>query len=47
VAQLLGGNIEAARASFRRAIALLQEQGRGSEAQQLRSQAGGLVKLEV
>ena len=47
VAQLLGGNIEAARASFRRTIALLQEQGRGSEAQQLRSQAGGLVKLEV
>ncbi|MCP9851074.1 glycosyltransferase [Cyanobium sp. Morenito 9A2] len=47
VAQLLGGNIDASRASFRRAIALLEHQGRGKEAGQLRVQAGAMVKLEA
>jgi tetratricopeptide (TPR) repeat protein len=47
VAQLLGGNIDASRASFRRAIELLVSQGRQQEAQQLRSQAGAMVKLEA
>jgi tetratricopeptide (TPR) repeat protein len=47
VAQLLGGNIAAARESFRLAIQLLVDQGRGDAAQQLRQQASQLVKLEV
>jgi tetratricopeptide (TPR) repeat protein len=47
VAQLLGGNISAARDSFRQAIQLLTQQGRSGEAQQLRQQAGQLVKLEA
>lgn len=47
VAQLLGGNIDASRASFRRAIELLVSQGRHQEAQQLRAQAGAMVKLEA
>ena len=47
VALLLGGNIEGARSSFRQAITLLQTQGRKAEAQQLRQQAGALVKLEA
>lgn len=44
-AQLLGGNIEAARGSFRTAIALLRQQGRANEADRLRQQAGAIVKL--
>lgn len=47
VAQLLGGGIEGARASFRRAIELLRSQGRHREAEQLRSEAGAIVKLEA
>jgi tetratricopeptide (TPR) repeat protein len=47
VALLLGGDIEGARSSFRQAIGLLLEQGRDSEATQLRQQAGALVKLEA
>ncbi|MFZ9952455.1 MAG: glycosyltransferase [Vulcanococcus sp.] len=47
VALLLGGDIAGARSSFRQAIALLQRQGRGSEAEQLQQQAGQLVKLEA
>jgi tetratricopeptide (TPR) repeat protein len=47
VAQLLGGNIDACRGSFRRAIELLVSQGRHQEAQQLRSEAGAMVKLEA
>jgi tetratricopeptide (TPR) repeat protein len=46
VALLLGGDIEGARSSFRQAIALLNQQGRSSEAAQLRQQAGAMVKLE-
>ena len=47
VALLLGGDIDGARSGFRQAITLLQQQGRGGEAEQLRQQAGQLVKLEV
>ncbi len=47
VAQLLGGNIDAARASFRRAISLLTQQGRQQEAEQLRQQAGSMLRLEA
>ena len=46
VALLLGGDIDGARSSFRQAIALLSQQGRSSEAAQLRQQAGAMVKLE-
>jgi tetratricopeptide (TPR) repeat protein len=46
VALLLGGDIAGARAGFGRAIALLQAQGRSSEAQALRQQAGAMVKLD-
>ena len=46
VALLLGGDIDGARSSFRQAIALLNQQGRSSEAAQLRQQAGAMVKLE-
>jgi len=46
VALLLGGDIDGARNSFRQAIALLNQQGRSSEAAQLRQQAGAMVKLE-
>jgi len=46
VASLLGGDIDAARSGFRQAIRLLQQQGRRDEAEQLRQQAGQLVKLE-
>ena len=46
VASLLGGDIDGARSGFRQAIRLLQEQGRRDEAEQLRQQAGQLVKLE-
>ena len=47
VALLLGGDIDGARSGFSRAIALLQAQGRGSEAQALRQQAGAMVKLDA
>ena len=47
VALLLGGDIIGARQSFRQAIQLLVLQGRGDEAEQLRQQAGQLVKLEA
>jgi tetratricopeptide (TPR) repeat protein len=46
VACLLGGDLEAARTGFSRAIALLEAQGRGGEARSLRQQAGAMVKLE-
>ena len=46
VCLLLGGDIPGARSGFSRAIALLQQQGRGQEAEALRQQAGTLVKLE-
>jgi tetratricopeptide (TPR) repeat protein len=46
VALLLGGDIDGARSSFRQAISLLNQQGRTSEAEQLRQQAGAMVKLE-
>jgi Flp pilus assembly protein TadD len=46
VALLLGGDIEGARSSFRQAISLLNQQGRRNEAEQLRQQAGAMVKLE-
>ena len=47
VALLLGGDIEAARNSFRSAIQLFIDQGREQEAQALRSKAQGLVKLDA
>ncbi len=47
VAQLMGGHIDAARTSFRRAITLLRRQGRLEEAEGLRRQAGALVRLEA
>ena len=47
VALLLGGDIDGARTGFNRAIALLQAQGRNSEAQALRQQAGAMVKLDA
>ena len=46
VAQLLGGNIDAARSSFLRAIGLLQAQGRADAAEQLRKKVRGVVKLD-
>ena len=46
VAQLLGGNIDAARSSFIRAISLLQAQGDTDTANQLREQVQGIVKLD-
>ena len=46
VAQLLGGNIDAARSSFIRAISLLQAQGQSEAADQLREQVQGVVKLD-
>ncbi|MBM5783559.1 MAG: glycosyltransferase [Cyanobacteria bacterium K_DeepCast_35m_m1_288] len=46
VALLLGGDIDGARSSFRQAMTLLNQQGRSSEAAQLRRQAGAMVKLE-
>ena len=46
-ALLLGGDIAGARSGFQRAIQLLRQQGRGAEAEQLRQQAGQLVKLEA
>ena len=47
VALLLGGDIIGARQGFRQAIQLLLLQGRRDEAEQLRQQAGALVKLEA
>ncbi len=47
VALLLGGDIEGARRGFRRAIDLLESQGRGGEARALTQQAGELVKLDA
>ena len=47
VALLLGGDIIGARQGFRQAIQLLLLQGRRDEAEQLRQQAGELVKLEA
>jgi tetratricopeptide (TPR) repeat protein len=47
VAQLLGGDIEGARTSFRQAISLLGQLGRNDEARRLHQQAGELVKLEA
>ena len=47
VAQLLGGDIEGARASFRQAITLLGQRGRLDEARHLHQQASALVKLEA
>jgi tetratricopeptide (TPR) repeat protein len=46
VACLLGGDLEAARTGFSRAIVLLEAQGRAGEARSLRQQAGAMVKLE-
>ena len=46
VALLLGGDIDGARSSFRQAITLLTQQGRSTEADHLRQQAGAMVKLE-
>ena len=46
VALLLGGDIDGARSSFRQAITLLTQQGRSTEADHLRHQAGAMVKLE-
>ena len=46
VALLLGGDIDGARSSFRQAITLLMQQGRSTEADHLRQQAGAMVKLE-
>ena len=46
MAQLLGGNIDAARSSFIRAINLLQAQGNADAAAQLRERVEGVVKLD-
>ena len=47
VALLLGGDIEGARAGFRTAIGLLQQQGRPDAARSLRDMASGVVKLDA
>jgi Flp pilus assembly protein TadD len=47
VARLLGGDIEAARDGFRKAIELLAAQGRADEARQLRDKIQGIVKLDA
>ena len=46
-ALLLGGDIPGARAGFRRAIALLKDQGQQAEARDLARRAGALVRLEA
>ncbi len=46
VAQLLSGDIAAARASFRLAIALLRQQGQPLAAERLQQQAGAMVRLD-
>ena len=43
---LLSGDIGGARLAFRQAIALLNQQNRGAEAEALRLQAGTMVKLD-
>ena len=45
VARLVGGDIDGARASFREAISLLNNQGKGDQARALQDQVSGLVKL--
>ncbi len=47
VARLLGGDIEAARNGFRKAIELLAAQGCTDEARQLRDNVQGIVKLDA
>ena len=47
VARLLGGDIEAARNGFRKAIELLAAQDRTDEARQLRDNVQGIVKLDA
>ena len=46
VALLLAGDINAARAGFRRSIELLQMQGRQQEAADLAQRAGAMVRLD-
>jgi tetratricopeptide (TPR) repeat protein len=46
VALLVSGDVTGARAGFRQAIALLEQQNRGAEAAALRQQAGSMVKLD-
>ncbi|KEF40905.1 MAG: glycosyl transferase [Cyanobium sp. CACIAM 14] len=46
-ALLLGGDIPGARAGFRRAIALLEDQGQAEQARELTLRAGALVRLEA
>ena len=46
VALLLSGDVPGARAGFRRAIRLLEQQNRCAEAESLRRQAGSMVKLD-
>jgi tetratricopeptide (TPR) repeat protein len=46
VTLLLSGDIGGARLAFRQAIALLNQQNRGAEAEALRLQAGTMVKLD-
>jgi hypothetical protein len=46
VAQLLAGDITAARQGFRSAIALLEGHGRHGDAEELRQRAGSMLKLE-
>jgi tetratricopeptide (TPR) repeat protein len=46
-ALLLGGDIPGARAGFRRAIALLEDQGQAEQARELARRAGALVRLEA
>jgi hypothetical protein len=45
VALLLAGDIPGCREAFRQAIALLEGQGRGEEAQALARQAASMVRL--
>ena len=46
VALLLSGDVPGARSGFRQAIALLEQQNRGAEAEALKRQAGAMVKLD-
>ena len=46
VAPLLSGDVAGARAGFRQAIALLEQQGQAAAAAALRQQAGSMVKLD-
>ncbi len=47
VALLVSGDLQGARDGFRRAITLLEQQNRHSEAEALRQQAGSMVKLDA